>query len=83
MFSRYNNVQFSEYPFMMEESNLPFLHGTLVVGVEEARDLPNMDSSFFKAIYKDFTDAFAKVKLLPSDVKIAQTKVSYGYFRNT
>ena len=27
----------------LDDSSLPFLHGTLVIRVEEAKDLPDMD----------------------------------------
>merc|ERR1712130_494940 len=43
-----------------EESLLPHLHGTLVIRIEEARDLPDVDSSWWQSS-KNVSDPFAKV----------------------
>jgi len=56
-----------------EESLLPHLHGTLVIRIEEARDLPDSDSSWWQSS-KDVSDPFAKVQLMPVGVKIAETQ---------
>ena len=59
----------------LDDSSLPFLHGTLVIRVEEAKDLPDKDSSWWFSD-KNVTDAFVKVDLLPVSVKVAETKVN-------
>lgn len=58
----------------LDDSVLPFLHGTLVINILEARDLPDHDSAFWLS-QKNVTDPFVRVKLLPVNLKIAETKV--------
>lgn len=60
-----------------EDSELHFLHGNLIINIVEARDLPDTDSAFWKSS-KNVTDAFARVRLFPFGVKLAETKVVYN-----
>jgi len=57
----------------LDDSSLPFLHGTLIIRIEEAKDLPDLDSSWWHSS-KNVTDAFVKVELFPVGVKVAETK---------
>jgi len=58
----------------LDDTTLPFLHGTLLVKIEEAKDLPDTDSAFWTTA-KNVTDAFARAKLMPIAFKIGETKV--------
>jgi len=58
----------------LDDSYLPFLHGTLVVKVLEASELPDCDSSWWHSS-KNVTDAYVKVELFPVGLKVAETKV--------
>jgi len=56
------------------EGDKPFLHGYLIIKVEEARHLPDMENWYSKIVdKKDVTDPFVDVKL--DKVRIAKTKI--------
>lgn len=57
----------------LDDSALPLMHGTLIIRVEEARDLPDTDSGWWQSD-KNVTDPYVKIELLPVGVKLAETK---------
>jgi len=58
----------------LDDSTLPLMHGTLILRIEEARDLPDTDSGWWQSS-KNVTDPYVKVQLYPVGVKIAESKV--------